>query len=92
MRAKLIAIIFVALLSALAIPVYHSAAKAAPSPAMPAAVPDNHPEYHDALDALRNARKHLEKAEADGYGHRDAAIRAVDEAIHHCDQALAALH
>lgn len=94
MRKRLIVIGCVALLCALAIPVYRSAAKAAPAPAMHAAVapPDNHPEYRDALNDLRNARKHLEKAEADGYGHRDRAMRAVDEAISQCNQALDALH
>ena len=95
MKRNLIAAIGVlALLGALCIPLIHSAsAKAAPAPAVPAAAtPDRHPEYHDALEALRNARRHLEKAEADGYGHRDRAMRAVDAAIDECNQAIEILH
>ena len=84
----------IALLCALVIPVFHSmAAKAAPAAAAPAAAtPDRHPEYHEALEGLRNARRHLEKAEADGYGHRDRAMRAVDAAIDECNQAIEILH
>jgi hypothetical protein len=36
---------------------------------------------HAALDALRTARSELEQAEANKGGHREAAIRLVDEAI-----------
>ena len=85
----------IAVLCALSIPVFHSAAaKPASSPAAPpaAATPAPHPEYHDALEALHTARKHLEKAEADGYGHRDRAMQAVDGAIDECNQALQVLH
>jgi hypothetical protein len=39
---------------------------------------------------LRNARKHLEKALSDGYGHRDRAMQAIDHAIQECDEAVAA--
>lgn len=94
MRKRLIVLMSsIAVLCALSIPLLHPAAKAAPSPAAPAlAPPDRHPEYHDALDALRNARRHLEKAEADGYGHRDRAMRAVDAAIDECNQAVEVLH
>jgi hypothetical protein len=95
MRKRLILIVSsIAVLCALSVPAFRSApAKAAPSPAAPAAaVPDSHPEYHDALEALRNARKHLEKAVADGYGHRDRAMQAVDAAIDECNQALGVLH
>lgn len=74
----------IALLCALAIPVMHGAlAKPAPS---------EHPNYHDAIDELRDARKKLEKAEADGYGHRDRAMHDIDAAIDECNQALAAVH
>lgn len=96
MQKRLIVLVSsTAVLCALMIPVLRSRAmKAAPSAAAPAAaaLPDRHPEYHDALDALQNARKHLEKAEADGYGHRDRAMRAVDAAIDECNQALQVLH
>jgi hypothetical protein len=36
---------------------------------------------HAALDALRTARHELEDADANKGGHREAAIRLVDEAI-----------
>ena len=70
----------VSLLLALAIPVFHTAmAKPAPS---------EHPEYRDAVNDLRNARKHLEKALDDGYGHRERAMRAIDHAIQECGEAV----
>jgi hypothetical protein len=72
------------LLFALVIPVLHTAV------AKPA--PDRHPEYHDAINDLQNARKHLEKAAADGYGHRDRAMRAIDHAIGECEQAIQTFH
>jgi hypothetical protein len=92
MRRRLIVVMSsIAVLCALSIPVFHSAAaKPAPSPA--AAAPSPHPEYHETIEALRNARRHLEKAEADGYGHRDRAMRAVDAALDECNQALQVLH
>jgi hypothetical protein len=72
------------LLCALAIPVLHTAvAKPAPS---------EHPDYRDAINDLRNARKHLEKALDDGYGHRDRAIRTIDGAIRECEEAVRVLH
>jgi hypothetical protein len=72
------------LLFAFAIPVLHTAL-AKPAPA-------SHPEYRDAINDLRSARKHLEKAMADGYGHRDRAMRAIDHAIEECEQAAQTLH
>jgi hypothetical protein len=92
MKRRLIVVMSsIAVLCALSIPVFHpAAAKPAPSPA--AAAPSPHPEYHDTIEALRNARRHLEKAEADGYGHRDKAMRAVDAALDECNQALQVLH
>ncbi|MGD0694878.1 MAG: hypothetical protein ABSB82_08480 [Terriglobia bacterium] len=77
----------VALLCALMVPLIHTAA-AKPAPALP----DKHPEYTAAVEALHNARKHLEKADADGYGHRDRAMRAIDRAIDECNQAVEILH
>jgi len=74
----------VALLLALAIPLLRTA-KAKPAPA-------EHPEYRDAVNDLRNARKHLEKADNDGYGHRDRAMRAIDNAIRECDEAVRVMH
>jgi hypothetical protein len=74
----------VTLLLTLAIPVLHTAV-AKPAPA-------EHPEYRDAINDLRSARKHLEKALNDGYGHRDRAMRAIDNAIRECDEAVRVLH
>jgi hypothetical protein len=74
----------VTLLLVFGIPVLRTAkAKAAPA---------EHPEYRDAVNDLRNARKHLEKADNDGYGHRDRAMRAIDNAIHECDEAVRVMH
>jgi hypothetical protein len=85
MKRKLtIWISLVTLLLALGIPLLHTAL-AKPAPA-------SHPEYREAIENLRGARKHLEKADADGYGHRDRAMRAIDEAIEECNQAVGALH
>jgi hypothetical protein len=50
------------------------------SPATSAA--GNHPEIEAALGALRDARMHLHEARHDFHGHREDAIRAIDEAIH----------
>lgn len=75
------------LLAALTIPALHSVS-AKPAPL----TPSEHPEYRDAMNDLRSARKHLEKAEADGYGHRGEALRAIDRAIGQCEQAVQTLH
>ena len=81
----------VTLICALAIPAVrsHAAARAA-NAASPA--PAEHPEYRAAINELREARKHLEKADADGYGHRDEAMRAIDHALGECEEAIHALH
>jgi hypothetical protein len=58
------------------------AASAVPETAVPAtAVPEEHPEIHDALHALRRAKEHMEHAAHDFGGHRVEALRATDEAI-----------
>jgi len=72
------------LLAVLVVPMLHSALA---KPAPPA-----HPEYKEAIEELRNARKHLEKALDDGYGHRDRAMQAIDESIHQCEEAVRVLH
>jgi hypothetical protein len=60
-----------------------TAAAAAPAPARNATPdPQEHPEIHAALDALRNARAHIHDARHDFHGHRVDALRAVDAAIH----------
>jgi len=60
-------------------------ATALPSPAAAAtpakAAPEEHPEIHDALHALRRAKEHMEHAAHDFGGHRVEALRATDEAI-----------
>ena len=73
-----------ALLCALAVPVMHGVF-AKPAPA-------EHPNYRDAINELRDARKKLQTAEADGYGHREKAMHAIDRALEECNQALVALH
>ena len=40
-----------------------------------------YPKIHGALDALRAAREELDAAGNDFHGHKDAAARAVDQAI-----------
>ena len=83
-RTLTIWITLLTLLLALAIPVLHTALTK-PAPA-------EHPEYRAAINDLRNARQHLEKALNDGEGHRDRAMRAIDHAIQECEQAVRVLH
>jgi hypothetical protein len=69
------------------------AAKASPAPgSQPAAAqpatPEGHPQIHDAIAALRNAKAHLEHAKHDFGGHRAEAIRATDDAIHQLEVCL----
>jgi hypothetical protein len=42
---------------------------------------EKHPEIHQAIHALEKAKIHLEKADHDFSGHRQAAIAACDQAI-----------
>jgi len=42
---------------------------------------ERHPQLHEAIHALENARKHMKEAKHDFHGHRAAALRACDEAI-----------
>jgi len=42
---------------------------------------ERHPQIHEAIHALENARKHMKEAKHDFNGHREAALRACDEAI-----------
>jgi len=50
------------------------------SPASPAG--ERHSQIQAALNALQDAKAHLQSAAHDFQGHRVDAIRAVDEAIH----------
>jgi hypothetical protein len=61
-----------------------SAAIGAPvvAPALPAAaVPAPHPHVHEALEAMRDAKRHLETADHDFHGHRVKAIEHLSRAI-----------
>ena len=57
------------------------AAIATSAPPLPAA----HPHIHEALEAMRNAKHHLESAEHDFDGHRVKAIEHLDQAIHEAE-------
>jgi len=48
------------------------------------------PHMQAALEALKNARKHLEEAEADKAGHRKKAIDHCDAAIKETEAGIAA--
>ena len=52
-----------------------------PVPAAAAAMPARHPQIHEALEAMRAARHHLEVAEHDFDGHRGRALEHLDQAI-----------
>lgn len=83
-RTLTVWISLIPLLCALAVPALHGAlAKPAPS---------EHPNYRQAIEALRDARRKLETAQPDGYGHRDRAVRAIDRALDECNKAVAAPH
>jgi hypothetical protein len=58
-----------------------AAPRAKPAPTAPVP-PEKHPQIHEALEALRSSKQHLEHAAHDFGGHRVEAIRAIDEAIH----------
>src|ERR1035441_6100873 len=56
-------------------------------PAAPAATatPEPHPHITEALEAMRNAKHHLETAAHDFHGHRVKAIEHLDQAIHEAE-------
>jgi hypothetical protein len=59
---------------------------AASAPAAPAAAPmPPHPHIDEALEAMHNAKHHLETAEHDFHGHRVEAIKHLDAAIHEAE-------
>ena len=53
--------------------------------AVAAATPDEHPHIHEALEAMRNAKGHLETAAHDYHGHRVKAIEHLNQAIHEAE-------
>ncbi|MGA2645546.1 MAG: hypothetical protein ABSF15_12590 [Candidatus Sulfotelmatobacter sp.] len=65
------------------------AALVAAAPASPAAAPapvPPHPRVHEAIEAMRNAREHLQHAEGEFHGHRAKAIEHLDAAIHEAEE------
>ena len=56
-----------------------------PAPAPVAAVPEPHPHIHEALEAMRNAKHHLESAEHDFDGHRAKSLEHLNQAIHEAE-------
>jgi hypothetical protein len=50
---------------------------------------EDQPHMKEALESLRQARHHLDAAVPDKGGHRAAAIKACDEAIHHTEEGIA---
>ena len=63
-------------------------APAAAVPAVPAATPAPHPHIDEALEAMRNAKRHLETADHDFHGHRVKAIEHLDLAIREAEVCL----
>ena len=58
------------------------------APALPAASPlppEPHPHIHEALEAMRAAKHHLETAAHDFDGHRVKSIEHLDQAIHEAE-------
>lgn len=49
---------------------------------------DDQPQMQQALEALKQARHHLEAAIPDKGGHRNAAIKACDESIKHTEEGI----
>jgi len=52
-----------------------------PAPAVATPAPPPHPHITEALEAMRNAKHHLETAAHDFEGHRAKAIEHLDQAI-----------
>ena len=61
--------------------------RAATPPTPPTTVEDQ-PHMQAALEALKQAKAHLEQAAADKGGHREAAIKAVNDAIKHTEEGI----
>ena len=55
----------------------------------PAPSPEQQPHMRAALDALRNAKRHLELAQADKGGHRVKAVELVNGAITETEAGIA---
>jgi hypothetical protein len=61
------------------------AVAAAPAAPAVAPVPERHPHIDEALEAMRNAKHHLETADHDFDGHRVKAIEHLNQAIHEAE-------
>ena len=59
-------------------------AAAAPAPAASPAMPP-HPHIDEALEAMHNAKHHLEAAVPEFHGHRAKAIEHLNQAIHEAE-------
>jgi hypothetical protein len=62
-----------------------AAAPASPAAAAPTPMPP-HPRVHEAIEAMRNARDHMQHAEGEFHGHRAKAIEHLDAAIHEAEE------
>lgn len=49
---------------------------------------EDQPQMHAALEALRQAEQHLKEAEHDKGGHREQALKATEDAIHHVEMGI----
>src|ERR1035438_7641086 len=59
-----------------------------PSAAAPAATQEPggpRPRVHEAIEAMRNAREHLQQAQGNFHGHREKAIEHLNAAIHEAE-------
>jgi hypothetical protein len=83
MAALLLAVVFPAAAAGPKAPIAAVAPVAAvPAvPAVAAAMPERHPHIQEALEAMRNAKRHLEMSEHHFEGHRGKAIGHLDRAI-----------
>jgi hypothetical protein len=77
-----------ALAVVLALFTIRAAVATTPAPAPAPATVEDQPHMQMALDALRQARHHLEEAIPDKGGHRNAAIKACDDAIKHTEEGI----
>jgi len=86
----------VLLAAALSLVVFHArpgsaqpgAPPASPRVAAPAPDPQRHPRVEAAIRHLEAARSELEAAPNIFHGHREAAIKRINEAIGECNRAL----
>ena len=63
-----------------------ASAAASPVPVVASPVPAPHPRVHEAIEAMRNAREHLQHAEGEFHGHRARAIEHLERAIHEAEE------